>query len=212
MKSTFAYSSKLLLVLLIASSLISSCASPTPTATPVPTIGQETLVALAVRTISAQMTEEAFRNPTSTPTNTPVPPTATAVPPTETPAPTLPPTETPTQVVALSAKFLYATALAGNGREYVPNTKFGLEMGFENTGTITWEPGYRLKLVSFKGEVTVQPEIELNVSVAPGQKAVFDLWAFGSETLGDHQWVFQLYSSQGVPVPGGVGYFSYKAI
>ena len=204
---------KFLLMLLLASSLLAGCGTPA-TATPVPTLDQTTLVAAAVKTISAQITEEALRNPSPTPipTETLVPPTATPLPPTETPAPTLPPTETPTQVVALSAQFLYAATYPENKREYVPNYKFGLAMGFKNTGTITWEPGYRFKLVSHKGEITVQPEVELGQSIAPGQKVEFNLWAFGPEMLGDHVWVFQLYTSQGVPVPGGVGVFSYKAI
>lgn len=214
MRRSFTMTGNILLVLLVASSLFAGCTPATPTATPIPTIGYETLMAAAVKTVGAEMTEEAIRNPSPTPipTDTPIPPTPTPVPPTNTPAPTLPPTETPTQVVALSAQFLYATTYPENKREYIPNEKYGLALGFKNTGTITWEPGYRLKIVSFKGEITVQQEVELGQAIAPGSKVEFNLWAFGSETLGDHVWVFQLYTSQGVPVPGGVAVYSYKSV
>jgi hypothetical protein len=212
MKRSFTLTGNLLLMVLVASSLFAGCTPATPTATPVPTVGQETLMAAAVKTVGAQMTEEALRNPTATATSTftPLPPTATSLP-TDTPTITITPTITATEPPALSALFLYATTFPGNAREYTPNKKFGLALGFKNTGKVTWEPGYRLKIVSFKGEITVQQEAELGKSVAPGDKVEFSLWAFGSETLGQHVWVFQLYSSQGVPVPGGVAVFTYKS-
>jgi hypothetical protein len=214
MKRIFTMTGNILLILLATSSLLAGCSPATPTATPIPTIGQETLMAAAVKTVSAEITEEARRNPSPTPppTATPVPPTPTLAPPTDTPVPTIPPTETQTLAPALSAHFLYAATYPENKRQYIPNEKFGLALGFQNTGTVTWEPGYRLKIASFKGEITVQQEIELGQAIAPGAKVEFNLWAFGSETLGDHVWVFQLYSSQGVPVPGGVAVYSYKSV
>jgi hypothetical protein len=215
MKCSFAMTGNILLILLIASSFLVGCGPSTPTATAVPTIGQETLMAAAIKTVAAQMTAEALRNPTATATATytPVPPTATLAP-TDTPAPTIPPTATATTRPAFSAKFLYATDIKRHAFEYTPNEKFSVELGFENTGTIAWEPGSRLKLINFTGggDITVQTELELGHSVAPGEKAVFDLWAFGSEYLGVHQAVFQLYSKSGVPIPGGVGVFAYKSV
>lgn len=214
MRLAFAKIGKLILAAVVTGSLVSGCIAPAPTATAVPTIDQATLVAAAVETISAQITEEALRNPTPTSTNTAVPPTATPLPPTDTPVPqpTLPPTETPTQAAALSAQFLYATTYPENKREYVPNEMYGLALGFLNNGTVTWQQGYKLKIVNYKGEITVQQEVELGQNIGPGQKVEFNLWAFGSEMLGDHQWVFQIYTAEGYPVPGGVGFFSYKSV
>ncbi|HET8707546.1 MAG TPA: hypothetical protein VFM46_14670, partial [Pseudomonadales bacterium] len=112
---------------------------------------------------------------------------------------------------AVSAQALYTTTTPENKREYIPNEKFTLALGFKNTGTVAWAAGSKVKLVSYKGEVTVNPEVTTDKAVAPGDKVEFDLWAFGSETLGQHTWYFQLYSSQGVPVPGGAIAFSYTS-
>lgn len=192
---------------------LSACSPSTPVSTVIPTQDSGTIVAAAVNTISAQMTNEALNNPTATPqpSNTPVPPTSTPELPTATLAPTLEPTQTATQPPAVSAEFLYAATYPENKREYVPNEEFGLALGFKNTGTMTWQPGSKLKIVNFEGEITVQQEIELGSAIAPGEKVEFNLWAFGSETLGKHVWVFQLYTPQGGAVPGGVGVFSYTA-
>lgn len=168
-----------------------------------------TLIAAAVVTVRAQMTEEALRNPSPTPTATDTP----TPPPTVTP--TLPPSATPTVTAttapALSAKFLSAGTFPENKLIYKPNEKFGLAVRFKNTGTADWDGGYRLKLVGAKGEITVQTELALGHGIKPGESAEFDLWAFGSETLGTHIFYFQLYSSAGVPVPGGAASFAYTS-
>lgn len=204
--------SGLLVILLIIILAVSAC-SPAPAAAPAPTQDPATLVAAAVKTIAAQKTEEALRNPspTPTPTNTPVP-TATPVPPTPSPqTPTVEPTATATTAPAVSAKFLTAGTFPENKFVYIPNEKFGLAVRFKNTGTAAWEPGYTLKLVNHQGEITVQTEAQLGKSIAPGENAEFDLWAFGSETLGTHIWYFQLYATSGGPVPGGSAVFSYQS-
>ncbi|MBE0698854.1 MAG: hypothetical protein IH586_18195, partial [Anaerolineaceae bacterium] len=56
MKRSFAMTSNILLILLVASSLLAGCSTATPTATVAPTIGQETLMAAAIETVGAQMT------------------------------------------------------------------------------------------------------------------------------------------------------------
>jgi len=199
---------KFLLILLLAGSLLAGCSQPTLS----PTQNPATQVAAVVETLHAQLTETALHNPTATPQPTATAlPTATPLPPTLTPTITISPTITLTNPPPLSAQFLYAVTFPENKHEYIPNEKFGLAIGYLNTGTMTWDAGYRLKLVSFKGEVTVQKEAELGKSIAPGKKVEFDLWAFGSETLGQHIWYFQLYSSQGVAIPGGAAVFSYTA-
>jgi hypothetical protein len=204
----------LVMLFLLGSAILAGCAAPAPAApTPAPTIDPATYVAAAVETLSAQMTAEALAHPSATPvpTDTPVPPTPTPALPTETPTPSISATPTATEAPALSAQFNYAATYPEHKYEYVPNEKFGLAMGFLNTGSVTWEPGYRFKLVNYEGEITVQTEVELGKAVPPGEKIEFNMWAFGSETLGKHVWVFQLYTSQGAPVPGGVGVYSYTA-
>jgi hypothetical protein len=204
---------KTALCLIIIAAALTGCGSFVPTATPVPTIDRATIIAEAVKTISAQITEEALRNPSPTPqpTNTPVP-TATPVPPTPT---QLPPTEIPSPTVttapALSAKFLSAGTFPENKLVYVPNERFSIAVRFQNAGTVDWPSGSQLMLVDFQGEVTVQKEAIVDRGIAPGEAIEFDLWAFGSETLGKHVFIFQMYTAQGIPVPGGVGVFSYTS-
>lgn len=193
--------------------ILSACSMPPAAPTLAPTIDPATYVAAAVNTLSVRMTEDALRNPTATPvpTETPVPFTPTSPPPTATATPEATATETPTQQPAVSAEFLYASTFPDNKRERVPNEKFGVAFGFKNTGTVTWQPGYRLKIVNFQGEDTVEKEVELSRNVPPGEKIEFDLWAYGSETLGQHVWYFQLYTANGGPVPGGVASYSYTS-
>lgn len=215
-----------IIAFLMLASLLASCAAPTamPSAVPptaAPTMDPATVVAAAVSTISAQMTEQALLNPTATPlpTNTPVPPTATPLPPTPTlePAaatqqaqPTALPADAP--VGGLSAKFLYSATYPGNKREYLPNETFSLAMGFQNNGTASWEPGSMLQITGFVGEVTVQQDAKLEKGVAPGEKAEFNLWAFGSETITTHTWYFQIVQPSGGVIPGGYGSFTYTSI
>lgn len=205
----------MILSLSLLGSLLVGCGMLSPaTPAPLPTQDPATYVAAAVKTLGAQMTDEAKRNPSPTPTLAPtstptVIPTETPIPATDTPS--VPPTATNTTAPALSAQALYAATFPKNSREYVPNEKFGLALGFKNTGTITWPPGFKVVLVGFQGEVTVQKELEMGKAVAPGEKCEFDLWAFGSETLGQHIWYFQLYSPNGAAVPGGAISFYYTS-
>lgn len=203
------------LMLILAGSLLAGCSlAPAAAPTPLPTQDPAVLIAAAVQTLGAQMTEQAKLNPTATPvpptatftpTITPVPPTATPSLPTNTPLPTA------TTAPAVSAKALSAGTFPENKREYVPNEKFGLALSFKNTGSVTWEAGYKIKLVGHQGEVTVQPELDLGKRIEPGANAEFDLWGFGSEELGLHIWYFQIYTTQGAAVPGGAISFSYTS-
>lgn len=198
--------------LILAALIFTGCTAATPT--PAPTIDPATLVAQAVQTLAAQMTQEAINNPSPTPTatQTPIPPTETPIPPTATPAlPTNTPTLAATQAPAFSAKFLTASTFPENRYTYVPNERFSVAIRFLNNGTSTWEPGYTLKISGFEGEITVQQEATLDKSFAPGDAAEFDLWAYGSETLGTHVWYFQLYSTSGAAIPGGYAVFSYTS-
>jgi hypothetical protein len=184
---------------------------------PEPTMAPATVMAYAVQTISANMTQQAKDNPSPTPTlaptATPVPPTATPLPPTATvQLKTSTPAVTATEFIAgPGAKFLYAATFPESKSEYTPNEKFGLAIGFKNIGTVAWGPGYILKMVSFTGEYTAWPELALGHVVNPGEKAEFDLAGFGSEQLGKHSWVYQLYTENGTAVTGGRAYFTYTS-
>jgi hypothetical protein len=203
---------KFLPITVLLGAILVACSGPTPTA-PQPTQDPATLVAAAVQTLGAQMTAQALRNPSATPvpTNT-LTPTETPIPPTSTPGlPTETPTNTATTAPAISAKFLSAGTFPEYKDKYVPNEKFGLAVRYLNTGTMAWQPGYKLKLVGFKGEITVQTDAEIGQAIEPGKPVEFDLWAYGSETLGKHVWYFQLFTPQGVPVPGGSSMFTYTS-
>ncbi len=212
MKSSFSIQRKFLILVVLLSSFLASCTAPTPI--PAPTQDQAVIVAAVVKTINAQHTQDAFLNPTSTllPTETQVPSTPTAIPPTKTPTITILPTETATPQPAYSANLLYVASYPENKREYVGNERFGIALGFQNTGTVAWQAGTNVKLVSNTGEVTVQLEVSIDKSVPPGEKVEFDLWAFGSEWYGDHTFIFQLYNEQGLAVPGGYASFTYTSV
>jgi hypothetical protein len=208
---------RFLLASILIAGLLGGCAGTTPAPwTPVPTDDPATVVAAAVATLGMKMTEEALRNPTATlepsatpePTKTPLPPTPepTVAEVSPTPAP-----PTATTAPALSAQVLYMTTYPENRRDYVPNERFSLAIGVRNTGTITWEPGMKVKVVKIEGEITVAPEAVFNSEVAPGGKAEFDLWAFGSEMLGEHAWHFQVYTKDDIAVPGGYTVFRYES-
>jgi hypothetical protein len=216
MKFPFSLTGKLLIVLILSSVLFAGCtAAPTSAPAAAPTIDLNVIIDAAVKTVDAQLTADALAHPSATPlpTNTPVPPTETPVPPTATPAFTATPefTATPT-TPALSAKFQGASTYPDPKNKYGPNERFGLALGFANTGSVAWDPGSTVKLAGFVGEGTVQKEQVLETRIEPGHSAEFDFWAFGSETPGIHTWYFQLYMANGVPVPGGYGSFTYEAI
>ncbi|MBW6472759.1 MAG: hypothetical protein K0B14_06515 [Anaerolineaceae bacterium] len=211
MKSFHAIRSNFFLFVFFSFSLLAGC---TQVPLPVPTQDQSTIVAAVVETINVQNTQDALLNPTITPlpTETQVPSTVTLIPATETPTKTIVPSETATQQPAFSATLLYVVSYPENKREYVGNERFGIALGFHNSGTVAWEPGTNVKLASYTGEVTVQLEASINRSVSPGEKVEFDFWAFGSEWYGDHTFVFQLYNNQGLAIPGGYATFTYTSV
>ena len=179
-----------------------------------PTMDQSTIVAAVVETVNAQNTQDVYILPSETPlpTQTIIPPTATLIPATETPTQTPQPTETPTEQLAYSANLQYVAAYPEDKREYVGNERFGIAIGFFNSGTITWESGSVVRLVSYSGEPTVQLEAVIPRAVPPGDKVEFNFWAFGSEWYGDHTFIFQLYNSQGLSIPGGYATFTYTSV
>ncbi len=218
MKTMISKAGKLLSLAVLLYGLV-GCSTATPSPA-VPTQDPTAIMQSALQTAVADVTEEARKNPSPTPTQTETAlPTQTPLPsPTATEAPTATPsiTDTPTPTntptaLPLSARALYTTTFPENKREYVPNEKFSLAIGFQNTGSVSWGGGYYVKMVGFEGEATVQQEVSTDKNVAPGGKIEFDLWAYGSETLGKHVWYFQLFTGSGVPVTGGYASFSYTS-
>ena len=217
MKTSLFLTGRLTLAALLIGMLLTSCSALTPP--PTNRFAHRrpaTTARIAVQTLSARITQDALAHPSATPT---LEPTATAtLTPTITPVPATPtlatpPTSTATLPPPISAQALYAATYPENKTVYIPNEKFGLALGFKNTGSITWEAGTYLKLVSFQGEITVQQDaVSLGSPVAPGDKVEINLWAFGSEMLGEHVWTFQLYTPSGGAIPGGVISFYYKSV
>ena len=208
---------KILLIIFatILSELLIGCTSQ-PIAI-IPTLDQSQIVAEVVNTINAQNTMVATLQPTKTnlptPSQTFVLSTPTLVPEKETPTFTMEdPTSTPTQESFYSASLQYVVSYPENKREYVGNESFNIAIGYLNSGTITWEAGSTVKLVSYIGEPTVQLEATIDRVVRPGEKIEFNFWAFGSEWYQDHTFIFQLYTAQGLAIPGGYATFTYTSV
>lgn len=188
---------------------VSGCSFPTLSKE-----AREQATQAAFSTVFAEITTQAFLNPTVT--ETPLPTstsTETAIPTSSStstlePTLTLPPSPT---TPLLRAQLLYVVTFPENRTEFVPNEKFGVAIGFENTGSVSWSPGTKLILTGYDGEyVTVQTEATLEKLIAPGQKTEFSLWAFGSEDMSYQSNFYQLYSEFGVPVDGGYAVFGYQ--
>jgi len=195
-------------ITLVTITMLSSCAI-----FPLSPEKQEAATQNAFSTVFAAMTTQAYLYPTAT--NTPMP-TNTDLP-TVTPSPSSTasqiPTSTFTPAPTLKAQLLYVVTYPENKTQFVPNEKFGVAIGFLNTGTVTWNAGSRLVLTGYDGDyVTVQTEAVLEKAVPPGEKVEFNLFAFGSEDMSFQSNYFQLYSDLGVPVEGGFAVFNYQPI
>ncbi len=101
--------------------------------------------------------------------------------------------------------------------EYTPNTRFNLDMVFENDGSVIWPARIKMCHVGTIGEYTGHtPCVEIDRTydpVKPGDRAGFTVSAHGSENLGWTTFYFQLYDAvSGSPIEGGYGSFTYHAI
>jgi len=201
-----------MLIMAVVASLLAGCSGVAATL-----VATQPPAVTVVLTLPASPTSQ----PTLPATSTPAPaPTSTLFP---TATETLAPTPTQTASVArphptaikppLSANVLKVWSYS-NTTVYIANVGFTLAIYMQNTGTNPWEPGYQLRFTGLTngGDVTVQPEQDLTLEVKPGGKVEFDLWAFGSETLGDHTWYFQLFTNEGKEVPGSECSFTFTMI
>ena len=100
--------------------------------------------------------------------------------------------------------------------EYTPNTRFNLDVVFENDGTLVWPVHLEMRHVGNVGEYTGHAEsVYIDRSdnpVKPGDRAGFTVSAYGSENLGWTTFYFQVFDAEtGLPMEGGQGSFSYLA-
>jgi hypothetical protein len=204
-----------MLILVLLSSTLAACSSavltPVATQTAEPT-STSTVAATPTNQPTVPVTPSLAATATLSPiaTATPVPTATETLIPTATQTASPTPTATPPP---LAAEVLKVWSFSDN-TVYIANVGFTLGIYMKNTGAITWEPGYQLRFVGLTngGDITVQPVADLTVEVRPGGKVEFDLWAFGSETLGEHTWYFQLFTANGKKVPGSECSFTFTMI
>ena len=101
--------------------------------------------------------------------------------------------------------------------EYTPNTRFNVDVVFENDGSLVWPPRIEMRHVGNVGEYTGHAESvyadRTYDPVKPGDRCSFTVSAYGSEVLGWTTFYFQLYDAEsGSPSEGGYGSFTYHAI
>lgn len=101
--------------------------------------------------------------------------------------------------------------------EYTPNTRFNVDVVFENDGSLVWPPRIEMRHVGNVGEYTGHAESvfsdRTNDPVLPGGRCSFTVSAYGSENLGWTTFYFQLYDADsGSIIEGGQGSFTYHAI
>lgn len=101
--------------------------------------------------------------------------------------------------------------------EYTPNTRFNVDVVFENDGSLVWPPRMEMRWVGNIGEYTGHaPSVFIDRTdnpVMPGEQAAFTVSAYGSENLGWTTFYFQLYDADsGSIIEGGQGSFTYNAI
>ena len=101
--------------------------------------------------------------------------------------------------------------------EYTPNTRFNVDVVFENDGSLVWPPRIEMRHVGNVGEYTGHAESvyadRTNDPVKPGDRCSFTVSSYGSENLGWTTFYFQLYDADsGSIIEGGQGSFTYHAI
>lgn len=210
----------ILICVLTAAALLVSC-SP---AAVEPTGDPNAIYTQAAATVQMQLTEAAAKLPTATQTPEPteVPPTETPteVPPTETPLSTLPVTATvaaatqqpafptATQVLKVSGDgALYQYQSQADGTTYDPNQEFLLAWGYKNIGTTTWTTDYRWVFLGGQALSGVT-SINLEGTVAPGEKTEANLWAKVPDQPGSYVSRWKLVNAQGAYIEEF--YFAFK--
>ena len=101
--------------------------------------------------------------------------------------------------------------------EFTPNTRFNVDVVFENDGSLVWPARIEMRHVGNSGEYTGHQESVIadrsSNPVLPGDRCGFTISAHGSENLGWTTFYFQLYDADsGSVIEGGQGSFTYNAI
>jgi hypothetical protein len=197
----------LMALALLGNLVFSACGAATPTPEPVPTISVEAIQTSAVATFASGLTQTAIAMPTLTPTGTPVP-TLTALPMNTGVAGT--PTGTCYGLTAVKDVTVPDKTSMTSGAGF---TKTWL---VKNTGTCTWEAGFKLVLVSGEAmggatliltdPVSVGAEVELSVLMTAPTKTgtLRGDWRMATASgayFGDYLWVIIVVGAAGTPSP-----------
>lgn len=186
---------------------IAGCNSASTT----PTIDANTIYTQAAQTVQVglTMTQDAMPTATITPQPTATLPPTVAI--TDTPAvtdtpaglPTLETTSQPTlsmptstvQVAGDHATFLYN--VPGDNTVFSPGKEFTLAVGWQNTGTTTWNNGYHLVFLGGK-QLSGITSIPVSKDVKPGQKYEFDIAQTAPKEKGKYITRWKFTNAQGV--------------
>lgn len=190
-----------LVLLLIASLILTACGgSPTP-AEPTPDIA-------AVRTSAASTVESRFTLTAAAFTPTPLPPTATD---TATPEPEDTPTATAAVVavvtnaegtqIALTDSLTYiADVTIPDGTFMSPGQDFVKTWRVKNTGTVSWGAGYVLSYAGYSNQMSGQ-FVALTEVVLPGQEVEVSVQFKAPTAAGEYLSAWTMKNPQGVTFP-----------
>jgi hypothetical protein len=90
----------------------------------------------------------------------------------------------------------YAYQIPTDGQTFAPETSFMVSFGFINSGTNTWDSGYRLNY--FDGpQLGGVSSVPLEVTVPPGAKGEFNIWATVPAAPGDYISRWKMISPSG---------------
>ncbi len=151
-------SSKLIILIILGSLALSACGAGTPA--PIPTQTLHAIQTQAVGTFAAGLTQTALSLPTSTPTETPtITPTATSGTALSTATGIVP-------TVSCYGLILVKDVTIPDGTVMTPGQAFVKTWLVQNSGTCTWDAGFKFVYVS--GESMGGTPFVLNTAVAPG--------------------------------------------
>ena len=145
---------KLVILALLGSLALSACGAGTPNLTPTPTVDIGAIQTFAVSTFASGLTQTAIAMPTNTPTYTPTGTTQL------TPARTAIPTVSCYGLVGVK------DVTVPDNTPMVPGQTFVKTWLVKNTGTCTWDAGF--KLVFYGGDAMGGVTLVLTNAVSPG--------------------------------------------
>ena len=203
-----------LIILSLFAFILSACANIPQAPTKTPTMSADQQMTAAVSTVEAlhwqTETQRAIDNPSPTPTDTATPtPEATPT----SALPLIPPTATekplPYYNIDNKSSLVYKVgdrSTAANP-DFVPHDTLYVEICYQNNGSATWTANFHCACTNGGGGVFSPADVMLNREVKTGEWACFSFQQFnGSQALGPHTAVFQLYNDMGSAVRNGNNY------